>query len=195
MTDDGVQEEHLGICDTDLFSNRFRRIHFDPTLTLLQEHIDYDLVESTNPAFNKAIVRVNIFRQHRQTIQYVQPQHSDKLAQAELLVIDEAAAIPLPVVKKLLGPYLVFLCSTVNGYEGTGRSLSLKLIGQLREQQAARGEAGPGAKTEGSGEKKMGSSLLALHLPASGLLYCPLDTVCNLTDRLYSTWSCRKAEV
>lgn len=35
----------------------------------LQEHIDYDLVESTNPAFNKAIVRVNIFRQHRQTIQ------------------------------------------------------------------------------------------------------------------------------
>ncbi|GAQ78702.1 N-acetyltransferase 10 [Klebsormidium nitens] len=117
-----------------------------------KEHIDYDLVESTNPAFNKAIVRVNIFRQHRQTIQYVQPQHSDKLAQAELLVIDEAAAIPLPVVKKLLGPYLVFLCSTVNGYEGTGRSLSLKLIGQLREQQAARGEAaGAGAKTEGAG--------------------------------------------
>jgi hypothetical protein len=35
----------------------------------LQEHIDYELVESTNPAFNKAIVRVNIFRQHRQTIQ------------------------------------------------------------------------------------------------------------------------------
>ena len=30
------------------------------------EHIDYDLVESTNPAFQKAIVRVNIFRDHRQ---------------------------------------------------------------------------------------------------------------------------------
>lgn len=28
-----------------------------------KEHIDYDLAESTNPAFNKAIVRVNIFRQ------------------------------------------------------------------------------------------------------------------------------------
>lgn len=36
-----------------------------------KEHIDYDLVESTNPAFNKAIVRVNIFKQHRQTIQVV----------------------------------------------------------------------------------------------------------------------------
>ena len=32
--------------------------------------------------------------------------------QAELLVIDEAAAIPLPLVKAMLGPYLVFLCST-----------------------------------------------------------------------------------
>lgn len=31
-----------------------------------QEHIDYDLVESTNPAFQKAIVRVNVFRDHRQ---------------------------------------------------------------------------------------------------------------------------------
>ncbi|KAG6541499.1 hypothetical protein Mapa_017096 [Marchantia paleacea] len=99
-----------------------------------KEHIDYTLVESTNPAFNKAIVRVNVFRQHRQTIQYIQPQDHQKLAQAELLVIDEAAAIPLPLVKAMLGPYLVFLCSTVNGYEGTGRSLSLKLIQQLREQ-------------------------------------------------------------
>ena len=50
-----------------------------------------------------------------QTVQYIQPQHHERLAQAELLIIDEAAAIPLPVVKQLLGPYLVFLCSTVNG--------------------------------------------------------------------------------
>ena len=34
-----------------------------------QEHLDYELVQSTNPEFNKAIVRVNIFREHRQTIQ------------------------------------------------------------------------------------------------------------------------------
>ena len=67
-----------------------------------------------------------------QTIQYIQPQHHERLTQAELLVIDEAAAIPLPVVKRLLGTYLVFLCSTINGYEGTGRSLSLKLLHQLR---------------------------------------------------------------
>lgn len=55
----------------------------------------------------------------------------------ELVVIDEAAAIPLPIVKNLLGPYLVFMASTINGYEGTGRSLSLKLIKQLREQSGS----------------------------------------------------------
>lgn len=34
-----------------------------------QEHLDYGLVRSTNPDDNKALVRVNIFRDHRQTIQ------------------------------------------------------------------------------------------------------------------------------
>ncbi|KAH7885613.1 GNAT acetyltransferase 2-domain-containing protein [Phlebopus sp. FC_14] len=98
-----------------------------------EEHLDYDIAQSTNPDFNKAIVRVNVFRQHRQTIQYIQPQDAHVLGQAELVIIDEAAAIPLPLVRNLIGPYLVFMASTINGYEGTGRSLSLKLIQQLRE--------------------------------------------------------------
>jgi N-acetyltransferase 10 len=100
------------------------------------DHVDYSILQSTNPDFNKAIVRVNVHRQHRQTIQYIQPQDAYTLGQAELVVIDEAAAIPLPLVKKLMGPYLVFMASTINGYEGTGRSLSLKLIQQLREQSS-----------------------------------------------------------
>lgn len=104
------------------------------------DHSDYTIIQSTNPDFNKAIVRVNIHRQHRQTIQYIQPQDAYTLGQAELLVIDEAAAIPLPLVRKLMGPYLVFMASTINGYEGTGRSLSLKLIQQLREQSRGIGK-------------------------------------------------------
>ena len=110
------------------------------------DHHDYTIIQSTNPDFNKAIVRVNVHRQHRQTIQYIQPQDAYTLGQAELLVIDEAAAIPLPLVRKLMGPYLVFMASTINGYEGTGRSLSLKLIQQLREQ--SRG----GNKTQANGD-------------------------------------------
>lgn len=101
------------------------------------DHVDYTILQSTNPDYNKAIVRVNVHRQHRQTIQYIQPQDAHVLGQAELVVIDEAAAIPLPLVRKLMGPYLVFMASTINGYEGTGRSLSLKLIQQLREQSRA----------------------------------------------------------
>ncbi|XP_062860160.1 RNA cytidine acetyltransferase isoform X2 [Trichomycterus rosablanca] len=101
-----------------------------------QEHMDYEIVQSLNPEFNKAVVRVNIFKEHRQTIQYIHPSDAVKLGQAELLVIDEAAAIPLPLVKKLLGPYLVFMASTISGYEGTGRSLSLKLIQKLRQESA-----------------------------------------------------------
>ncbi|KAG5025461.1 hypothetical protein AAZX31_08G141300 [Glycine max] len=99
-----------------------------------KEHIDYDVVKSANPEFKKGTVRINIYKHHRQTIQYILPHEHEKLSQVELLVVDEAAAIPLPVVKSLLGPYLVFLSSTVNGYEGTGRSLSLKLVQQLEEQ-------------------------------------------------------------
>jgi N-acetyltransferase 10 len=98
-----------------------------------KEQQDYEILSSTNPEFNGAVVRVNIHRDHRQTIQYIRPQDYAKLAQAELLIIDEAAAIPITIVKQLMGPYLVLLSSTINGYEGTGRSLSLKLINQLRE--------------------------------------------------------------
>jgi N-acetyltransferase 10 len=117
-----------------------------------QEHTDYEIIQSTDPAMSGVIVRVNIFRNHRQTVQYVAPTDASRsLAQAELLVIDEAAAIPLPVVKSLLGPYLVFMCSTVTGYEGTGRSLSLKLIEQLRSSSvpALGGAKGGGLGSSG----------------------------------------------
>ncbi|GMT28646.1 hypothetical protein PFISCL1PPCAC_19943, partial [Pristionchus fissidentatus] len=99
------------------------------------EHSDFELVRSTNTELKNCLVRINVNRQHKQIIQYIDPSDAVKLEQAELVVIDEAAAIPLPLVKELIkGPYLVFLASTINGYEGTGRSLSLKLLDQLRKQ-------------------------------------------------------------
>ncbi|KAJ9158530.1 RNA cytidine acetyltransferase [Coniochaeta hoffmannii] len=130
------------------------------------DHVDYSIIQSTNPDFNKAIVRVNIHRAHRQTIQYIRPQDAHVLGQAELVVIDEAAAIPLPLVRKLMGPYLVFMASTINGYEGTGRSLSLKLIKQLREQSRGIGASAKGDSTEvidrstGRGAKDQDASLV-----------------------------------
>ncbi|XP_053686270.1 RNA cytidine acetyltransferase [Sabethes cyaneus] len=102
-----------------------------------QEHTDYTIIRSTNPDFNKAIIRINITRNNRQTIQYISPSDAHLLNAADLLIIDEAAAIPLPLVKAMLGPYLVFMASTINGYEGTGRSLSLKLISQIQKDSKA----------------------------------------------------------
>lgn len=140
-----------------------------------QEHLDYDLVESTNPAFGKAIVRVNVYRTHRQTVQYIQPQHYAKLSQAELLVIDEAAAIPLPIVKQMLGPYLIFLCSTVNGYEGTGRSLSLKLIQQLRSQGA--NVAGSKKKNQEKEDVSAGGRTFREIILKEPIRYAPGDSI------------------
>lgn len=95
--------------------------------------MDYEVIQSTNPDYNNSIIRINIFNKHRQTVQYIMPNDHQKLSQAELLIIDEAAAIPIKLVKNLLGNYLVFISSTINGYEGTGRSLSLKLLDNLRQ--------------------------------------------------------------
>ena len=33
------------------------------------EHEDYELVQSTNPEYGKAVIRINIFHEHRQTVQ------------------------------------------------------------------------------------------------------------------------------
>lgn len=116
-----------------------------------EEHQDYEIL--ADPGDPSSILKITVTKHAsanstvhvpvvRQVVQYISPAEAAEnrmlLGQAELVVIDEAAAIPLPIVKNLLGPYLVFLSSTIHGYEGTGRSLSLKLIKQLRETQDAR---------------------------------------------------------
>ena len=72
----------------------------------------------------------------RRSVNYISPlKYSNSTLQScELLVIDEAASIPLNLVKGLIlgGNYPSFISSTVHGYEGTGRSLSLKLVQNLR---------------------------------------------------------------
>ncbi|RXG60292.1 RNA cytidine acetyltransferase [Armadillidium vulgare] len=105
-----------------------------------EKHINYEVLVSSDPEHNKSILNVTVKKEYKQFVQYISPYESDVLDNAELVIIDEAAAIPLPQVQALLGPYLVFLASTISGYEGTGRSLSLKLIKELREQ-AKEGES------------------------------------------------------
>jgi N-acetyltransferase 10 len=160
-----------------------------------QEHLDYTIIRSTNPDFNKAIVRINLTRNNRQTIQYISPNDTHLLNAADLLVIDEAAAIPLPLVKSMLGPYLVFMASTINGYEGTGRSLSLKLLSQIQKEN----NAPPPIKLDESiryspndAVEKWLTSLLCLDVQALPHLSsgCPTPDLCELyyidRDALFS---------
>lgn len=102
-----------------------------------KERVDFEAMQSTNPEYAKCIIRINVFRGHRQTVQFIAASDTQRFGQAELLIVDEAAAIPLPIVKKMLGPYLVFLSSTVSGYEGTGRALSMKLVADMRKHSGA----------------------------------------------------------
>lgn len=106
-----------------------------------EEHQDYVVTRTTDPDYNQAVVRIDIHRQsHRQSLVYLAPwelaSHLSRGGQqADLVCVDEAAAIPLALVRHFIqGPRLVFMASTINGYEGTGRSLSLKLIKQLRNE-------------------------------------------------------------
>jgi N-acetyltransferase 10 len=109
-----------------------------------KERVDFEAMQSTNPEFAKCVIRINIMKGHRQTVQFVSAQDSTLLRQAELLVIDEAAAIPLPIVKRMLGPYLIFLSSTISGYEGTGRSLSMKLVADMRKHSSGSSQSADG---------------------------------------------------
>jgi N-acetyltransferase 10 len=108
-----------------------------------QEHMDYTLTynNASGREAVKCILSVQIHRSHRQIIQYIAPAEIDKFNSAEIVAIDEAAAIPLPTVRALMHQQvdrITFLSSTVNGYEGTGRALSLKLIKELRDSKSGR---------------------------------------------------------
>jgi N-acetyltransferase 10 len=108
---------------------------------------------------NKQILAIEIMNSHHTTkqhqyVRYIDPLSSSidvLVSNADMIVIDEAAAIPLPLVKRLLpsvssttsssNQIIQLLSSTVDGYEGTGRSLSLKLFKELKNEEIKRGRS------------------------------------------------------
>ncbi|EPK7360661.1 tRNA(Met) cytidine acetyltransferase TmcA [Kluyvera ascorbata] len=58
-------------------------------------------------------------------------------AVADWLVVDEAAAIPAPMLKKLIARFPhALLTTTVQGYEGTGRGFLLKFCAEFPQREA-----------------------------------------------------------
>lgn len=139
-----------------------------------EEHVDFTVFRSTDVEHNKAVVRVEVRRRnYRQTLIYLPPWEAAVAVgtswQPDLFCIDEAAAIPLPSVRQMItGPKLVFMASTVNGYEGTGRSLSVKLIQQLRSE-CKRVEASSVLSKQRANDTNIGKSLSLVN--NSRLLY------------------------
>lgn len=142
-----------------------------------EEHVDYTVYRSTDPEHSKAVVKVEVTRRlYRQSLVYLQPWEAAASGaggggwQPDLFCIDEAAAIPLPKVRQMItGPKLVFMASTINGYEGTGRSLSVKLIQQLRNECQRVDPTSNGAVTANKPFREVGKSLQLMN--KSRLLY------------------------
>ncbi|KAH8062770.1 pyruvate carboxylase [Aureococcus anophagefferens] len=137
------------------------------------EHGDYEVLKHRTDGGDDVPVRVNVYtkkdggeRTTRQVVQYVSPGDPEKLSHAELLVIDEAAALPLPTVKKLLGPYVVFLASTAAADAADGvRGVAHAKKGDLKLHEARWAEASAAAKgaSDAGGAKSLRE--LALEAP------------------------------
>lgn len=74
-----------------------------------KEHKDYEIIKGTEEPIKNLIIRINIFRDHKQTISYINPTDATLTQNAEIMIIDEAAAIPLHVVKKLMRKFFKFI--------------------------------------------------------------------------------------
>ena len=70
----------------------------------------------------------------KKPLEYVKP-FDLRRVKADLLVIDEASAIPVPLLfSALKNCKKVIYATTIHGYEGCGRSFNIRFLGELREQ-------------------------------------------------------------
>jgi len=103
------------------------------------------------------ILRINVFRGHRQTVQFIYPDDGGRLEQAEVLAIDDAASLPPSLVKNLLGPYLTFIAIEEGGEGGAGPAAVGELMARVKAQASSTaGEvaAAAAAEVRGSQTKK-----------------------------------------
>ncbi len=83
-------------------------------------------------------VRKDRFIAGEGSIQFIAPDELlASLPECDLLLVDEAAAIPVPMLQQITAHYhrLVF-SSTIHGYEGCGRGFTLKFFDWLKKQRS-----------------------------------------------------------
>ena len=114
---------------------------------LMKDGVDHIIItaprlDATNITFDHASKLLSIVKTSRgrlktehSTLEFLPP---DELIRndhkAKLLLVDEAAAIPAPILEKLLIKYsrIVFV-TTIHGYEGTGRGFAVRFLATLNK--------------------------------------------------------------
>nr|UXY87538.1 N-acetyltransferase 10 [Cryptomonas curvata] len=81
----------------------------------------------------KIIAKIEIFCTHRQNITFLFPNEIENIKESiDLLIIDEAASIPISILESINRSFVIFISTTTSGYEGTGKYFSLKFIKKLK---------------------------------------------------------------
>ncbi|KAI5187147.1 N-acetyltransferase 10 [Nematocida homosporus] len=95
-----------------------------------KDQIDYHVNYSRE---NKRLIeKIVISKTHYQSVRFSIP--AKPAYSPSLLVVDEAAAIPLTILSSMIGMYPTLLSSTTAGYEGTGRALALKFFKSIKPE-------------------------------------------------------------
>jgi len=114
---------------------------------LLQDNLTHIIVTAPKVSalgsfFKHAVELLNDSEMHSNTlhwqgkrIEFIAPDELiNQLPSCDLLLIDEAAAIPTPMLTVLATKYSrVVFATTIHGYEGTGRGFALRFLNRLKE--------------------------------------------------------------
>jgi len=105
-----------------------------------ENQIIVDMIERGLSALNDRFVREQRdgscrIKCKRGVVEFIPPQKALKES-ADMLMVDEAAGIPVPLLFALAErfPKIIF-ASTIHGYEGAGRGFSLRFLKALRESK------------------------------------------------------------
>ncbi len=96
-----------------------RELGYEPVV----EHDEHDVIRTVR-------VGSSMF------IDYYRPYSLISATDVDIVVVDEAAMIPLPLLYKIHSKFSrVIYASTIHGYEGAGRGFSIRFLKYLREQK------------------------------------------------------------
>ncbi|CRG99068.1 histone acetyltransferase, putative [Plasmodium relictum] len=96
-----------------------------------QEFKDYEKVYEMGKL--KEIIIFKNIKYLKQRIRYFDI-IEDEILNCELMIIDEAACIPIDILRNKIKGEITILSTTLNGYEGTGKTFTFKLLKQLKKK-------------------------------------------------------------